>query len=111
MRTVPLRGRSGWAAASPPDQPGQVVSTRLYDHGMRVVGSVAEAIDRLRGANLIPPIGGVEQVGPIDEDHVLVTVRTPIDVELRARVAEVLEGISYELREAAPTHGIGYRRP
>jgi hypothetical protein len=77
--------------------------------GPRVVGAAAEAVDRLRRENLIPPVAGVEQDWSAGKDTVLVIVRTPIDAQLTARVAEALVGISYELRQVSPTHAIDYR--
>lgn len=77
--------------------------------GPHVVGAVAEAAARLHRADLIPPIAGVEQDWSGSDDAVMVMVRTPIDAELKARVAELLVGISYKLRQVTPTHGTDYR--
>ncbi|MDT4922049.1 MAG: hypothetical protein QOI15_2951 [Pseudonocardiales bacterium] len=68
---------------------------------------ISDAAARLAGAGLIPPISGLETLGPAG-DLVAINVRGHIGDELAARVAQALVGIRYELREVSATHGIDY---
>jgi hypothetical protein len=70
---------------------------------------ISDAVARLTGAGLIPPISGLETVGSPTGDLVVVNVRGHISDELAAHVSAALVGIRYELRKVSATHGIDYR--
>jgi hypothetical protein len=70
---------------------------------------VAEAVRRLQQAGLIPPIGGVEAVGPIGAETIVVSVRGPIPEDLPSEIAAAMGSLPYRLQQVSPTHGVSYR--
>jgi hypothetical protein len=69
-------------------------------------GPVADAVARLTGAGLIPPISAFENVGL--PARTVIDVRGEISDELAAQDANALVEVGYTLREVCAAHGINY---
>jgi hypothetical protein len=71
---------------------------------------IASVYTRLKAANLIPPISGVEVQGSLDDEWALVTLHGRITDELANRVRQALAGLHHDLREVPAEYGISYRQ-
>jgi hypothetical protein len=76
------------------------------------VDLVAEAVQRLRDASLMPPVKSIEQIGRGSFVRTVISVSRPIANDVTNRIAEAMGSLHYVLREVAAgagEDGIDYR--